>query len=185
MNKKPRQGWQRYGMGVGALVLVAIALSVSNWAQADRKIPAILVLGGAEDREWFAARLAQRMPSAGIYVSSGSPEAYARYVFAKSGIPPERVHLDYRAADTVTNFTTMVEKLLADGVTDVYLVTSAFHMPRARAIGTIVLGSRGLVIHPQPVPTPHAPEPAGKIARDSLRSLFWLVTGAAPSKALP
>jgi len=170
---------------MAVLVLGAIALSIGSWAQADRKVPAILVLGGAEDREWFAARLAQQMPTARIYVSSGSPEDYARYVFEKSGISLERVHLDYRAADTVTNFTTMVEPLLADGVTDVYLVTSTFHMPRARAIGTIVLGSRGLAIHPEPVPTPHAPEPAGKIARDSLRSLLWLVTGAAPSKALP
>lgn len=182
-NKKPRWGWQ--GLGVVALMLLTVALAMGRWAQTDRQVPAILVLGGAEDREWFAARLAQQMPTATVYVSSGSPEPYARYVFEKSGIDLNRVHLDYRAADTVTNFTTIVDRLLADGVTDVYLVTSAFHMPRARAIGAIVLGSRGLSIHPQPVPTRHDPEPAGKIARDSLRSLFWLVTGAAPSKAVP
>jgi len=55
---------------------------------------AIFVLGGATERERFAAKFAQQHPRLPIWVSSGSPEAYARKVFARAGIKKSRVHLD-------------------------------------------------------------------------------------------
>lgn len=57
---------------------------------------AIFVLGGATERERFAAKFAQQHPNLPIWVSSGSPEAYARKVFARAGIKKSRVHLDYK-----------------------------------------------------------------------------------------
>ena len=62
---------------------------------------ALLVLGGHEERERFAAKLAQKYPHLPIWVSSGSPQAYAQKIFAQAGIEAERLHLDYRAQDTV------------------------------------------------------------------------------------
>ncbi|MBD2177773.1 YdcF family protein [Pseudanabaena sp. FACHB-1998] len=139
---------------------------------------AILVLGGAPSREKFAAQFALQHPSLPIFVSSGSPEEYAQYVFDSAGINRSRVILDYRAVDTVTNFTVMVKELQSRKITDVYVLTSDFHMPRALVIGKIVLGSRGIEMHPVTIPSKIQSENPAKSLRDGLRSVFWLVTGS-------
>jgi hypothetical protein len=51
-------------------------------------------------------------------------------------------------------------------------------MPRAIVIGKIVLGSRGIQIHPVAVPTDAKSENPTKSLRDGLRSVFWIVTGS-------
>ncbi len=138
---------------------------------------ALLVLGGHEERERYAAKLAQAYPDIPIWVSSGSPEDYAEKIFIKQGIDRDRLHLDYRASDTVTNFTTLVDELKAQGIDSVYLVTSQNHMKRARVIAEIVLGSRGIELKPMAVPSNNPPEPIEKLLRDSARSVLWLTTG--------
>jgi|GEM_PF-705569 uncharacterized SAM-binding protein YcdF (DUF218 family) len=142
-----------------------------------REPQAILVLGGSPSRENFAAQFALQHPQLPIFVSSGSPKEYAEYVFDSAGIEPDRVHLNYDAVDTVTNFTVMVKKLEEQKITDVYVLTSEFHMPRALVIGKIVLGSRGITMHPVTVPSTIRAENPAKALRDGLRSVFWLVTG--------
>ncbi|MDY7014018.1 MAG: YdcF family protein, partial [Cyanobacteriota bacterium] len=129
----------------------------------------IFVLGGEERRESFAAQFAQDHPDLPIWVSSGSPQAYAERLFANRGVNRDRVHLDYQAQDTVTNFTTAVDRLKAKGVDSVYLVTSDDHMPRARVVGEIVFGSRGITIKAIAVPTEREPEPLQKCVRDGVR----------------
>ncbi|MEC4805500.1 MAG: YdcF family protein [Jaaginema sp. PMC 1079.18] len=138
---------------------------------------AIIVLGGEEKRELFAARFAHQHPDLPIWVSSGSPEGYAKLLFAKLGIEGDRINLDYQAKDTVTNFTTLVDRLEAQGVDSVYLVTSDDHMRRARVVGEIVFGSRGIIIKPVIVPTNREPEAMTKSVRDGARALLWLTTG--------
>jgi len=138
---------------------------------------AILVLGGAEERELFAAKFAREHPKLPIWVSSGSPEGYAKRVFAKAGIDKSRVHLDYQAVDTVTNFTTLVDRLQAQGIESVYLITSAYHMRRARVVGEIVFGSRGIVVKPIRIPSRRSPEPIEKSLRDGARAILWVTTG--------
>ncbi len=163
------------------LLLSALAVSLwfgykqleSSWLQPE----AVFVLGGHEERERFAAKLAQKHPDLPIWVSSGSPQDYAEKIFAKAGIEKDRLHLDYRAKDTVTNFTTIVDELKARGINSVYLVTSENHMLRARLIGQIVFGSRGIVFKPISVPSDSPPEPLEKCLRDGVRAIFWLATG--------
>ncbi|MEE3718850.1 YdcF family protein [Tumidithrix elongata RA019] len=153
--------------------------SFSNLTHRVEQEPqAILVLGGSPSREKFAARFALNHPNLPIFVSSGSPEEYAKYVFDQAGVPRNRIHLDYRAVDTVTNFTTMVDALRDRNVTDVYLITSDFHMPRAEVIGNIVLGSRGIKIHPISIPSSREDEAPVKSLRDGFRSVVWLFTGS-------
>jgi uncharacterized SAM-binding protein YcdF (DUF218 family) len=135
---------------------------------------AIFVLGGATERERFAAKFAQKHSGLPIWVSSGSPEAYAQKVFARAGIKKSRVNLDYQALDTVTNFTSLVDVFQAQGIGSVYLITSSDHMRRARVIGEIVFGSRGIQLKPVPVPTQRTPEPPEKCLRDGMRALLWL-----------
>lgn len=138
---------------------------------------ALLVLGGAIEREEFAAKFASGHPELEIWVSGGSNIEYAEWIFAQAGIESDRVHLDYRAVDTVTNFTTLVDKLRSRGITSIYLVTSDDHMRRASIIGEIVLGSRGIGFKPLSVPSGREPEPIEKAIRDGARAFFWLATG--------
>jgi uncharacterized SAM-binding protein YcdF (DUF218 family) len=138
---------------------------------------AIFVLGGHEDRERFAAKLALEHPNLPIWVSSGSPQQYATKIFTNAGVDDDRLHLDYQAKDTVTNFTTLVEDLKAKGIDSVYLITSDNHMNRARIIGEIVFGTQGIILKPLSVPSDGSPEPIEKIVRDGGRSLLWLLTG--------
>ncbi len=175
-----QMGWLK-GVGLGLAVLVC-AGAVWEGSRQVRSLSArpdaILVLGGAEERERYAARMARELPDLEVWVSSGSPRWYAERIFDGAGVAPERVRLDYRAQDTVTNFTTLADELQARGVNAVYLVTSERHMLRARLIGEIVFGSRGILLVPASVPSErHLPAEPSKAARDGLRSLFWVATG--------
>jgi uncharacterized SAM-binding protein YcdF (DUF218 family) len=118
-------------------------------------------------------------------VSSGSPEAYAQRVFARAGIKKSRVHLDYQAVDTVTNFTTLVDQFQAEGIRSIYLITSDDHMRRARVIGDIVFGSRGIAIKSVPVPSGREPEPTEKCLRDGARAILWVSTAPADASSSP
>jgi len=138
---------------------------------------ALLVLGGDKQRELFAAKFAQNYPSLPIWVSSGTNPEFAEWVFSEAGIKSDRLHLDYRAVDTVTNFTTLVDELQAKGIESVYLITSDDHMRRAQIIGEIVLGSRGISFKPVAVPSGRTPEPIEKAVRDGARAIVWLTTG--------
>ena len=163
------------------LSAVATSLCVGFKFQPARQInstpEALLVLGGHEERERFAAELARQHPQLPIWISSGSPQEYAQKIFAKAGVNRDRLHFDYRASDTVTNFTTLVDELNAQGIDSVYLITSENHMKRAQIIGEIVLGSRGIEFEPVAVPSSNPPEPVEKCWRDGARSILWLFTG--------
>ncbi len=139
-----------------------------------------LVLGGAPERERFAAQFAQNHPEVEIWVSSGSNPEYAQWVFEEAQVPTAQWQLDYQAVDTVTNFTTLVDKLQARKIDEVYLITSDYHMRRATAVAQIVLGSRGIEFKPVAIPTqqqPEQPETLLREVRDAMRSLLWVVTG--------
>ncbi|NJO41037.1 MAG: YdcF family protein [Cyanobacteria bacterium CRU_2_1] len=143
------------------------------WSQPQ----AVLVLGGATEREKFAAEFAKVHPNLDIWVSSGSNPEYAEWVFSEAGIDPDRIHLDYQAVDTVTNFTTLADELKSRGITSIYLITSDYHMRRAVVIGEIVLGSRGIDFKPIEVPSGQSSEPFDKVIRDAARAILWITTG--------
>lgn len=138
---------------------------------------AMLVLGGAVERENFAAEFARQHPELPIWVSGGSNPEYTQGVFADAGIDPRRLHIDREAVDTVTNFTTLVEQFRAKGISRVYLITSDYHMRRARIIGEVVFGSRGILLQPVSVPSNHDMEPLSKSLRDGARAILWVATG--------
>ena len=138
---------------------------------------ALFVLGGHEERECFAAKLAQKYPHLPIWVSSGSPANYAQQIFERAGISSDRLHLDYQASDTVTNFTSLVAELKDQGIDSVYLITSDNHMSRARLVGEIVFGSQGIILKPISVPSQSPPESWKKSLRDGARAILWLTTG--------
>jgi uncharacterized SAM-binding protein YcdF (DUF218 family) len=141
---------------------------------------AVLVLGGSTkylEREKFTADFVRKHPNLPIWISGGSPPRYTKRIFARAGIDPHRLHMDYEAVDTVTNFTTLVDDLQARGIKSVYLITSDFHMPRACIIGEIVLGSRGINFQAVSVPSEKPSEPMQKSLRDGARAILWVTTG--------
>jgi uncharacterized SAM-binding protein YcdF (DUF218 family) len=139
----------------------------------------IFVLGGEEEREIFGAKFAHTHPELPVWISSGAPPNYAKKVFKKAGVSGDNLHLDYRAIDTVTNFTTLVDRFKSQGISSVYLVTSDDHLPRARIIGEIVFGSKGIKVKPITFESGRDSEPIQKTIRDGFRSVLWLITGYA------
>lgn len=141
---------------------------------------AILVLGGSTkrlEREKFTANFAKQYPKLPIWISGGSPPSATKKVFIKAGIDSKRLYLDYRANNTVENFTTLVDDLHKRRIKKLYLVTSDYHMRRATVIGEIVLGSRGIDFQAVSVPSGNNSEPIEKSIRDGVRSIVWVATG--------
>ncbi|MEG4323199.1 MULTISPECIES: YdcF family protein [unclassified Microcoleus] len=178
LNKRRYQRWRpsrSFWFLVG--LLMACWFGYQQLKSEFQRPQALLVLGGATEREVFAAKFAQEHPALPIWVSSGSNPEFAEWVFSEAGIKSDRLHLDYRAVDTVTNFTTLVDELKDRGIESVYLITSDDHMRRAQIIGEIVLGSRGISFKPVAVPSGRTPEPVQKAVRDGARAILWLTTG--------
>lgn len=174
----PVRSFRFIGRVVSGLILVL--LFGFGYRQVEgmwRHPQAVLVLGGAAERERFAAEFAKQHPELPVWVSSGSNPEYAEWVFTEAGIDPTRIHLDYRAVDTVTNFTTLADYFKTRNIRSVYLITSDYHMRRAQVIGEIVLGSRGIDFQPVAVPSKRSPEPMNKVVRDAARAVLWVTTG--------
>lgn len=171
-----------------SLVALLAALTYLRYQQQFLSPSVALVLGGAPERERYAAQFALSHPNVEIWVSSGSNPEYAQWVFDEAQVPTEQWHLDYQAVDTVTNFTTLVQALEERNIEDVYLLTSDYHMRRASIIAQIVLGSRGIRFKPIAIPTeqpPEKPESIVREVRDGARSILWITTGKTGSEWRP
>jgi len=139
----------------------------------------ILVLGGDPAREEAAARLA-RHDGLPVVVSGGSNPEYAHWLFEeREGLTADRFRLDYRARDTLSNFTSLVDDLQRARIRHALLVTSSDHMDRALLVGRIVAGSRGIHLTPVPVPCGElcVEESRGRVLGDAARAVLWVVSG--------
>ncbi len=179
-NFHPLRKKYRFFFLASVLIVVLFSIIPVGLAIATTNAPlpqAILTLGGGSAREEFTAKFAQMYPSLEIWVSSGTPPNNAREIFQKAGIPNTRVHIDSRAVDTLTNFTSLVADFKQRNFQHIYLITSDFHMQRAEAIATLVLGSQGIAFTPVFVPSDKPPESWLLVLRDSCRALIWVFTG--------
>jgi uncharacterized SAM-binding protein YcdF (DUF218 family) len=175
--KRAKRTKKRFIVCQIALLLFIGAIAYHQIRGYLRQPQAIFVLGGAIEREKFAAEFAQEHPDLPIWISSGSNPEYTEWVFQEAGIDPDRLHLDYQAIDTVTNFTTLVDEFQAHQIDSVYLITSDYHMPRARVIGGIVFWSRGIDFRAIAIPSDRPVESLDKVLRDGARSILWIFTG--------
>lgn len=173
--------YQRLGtISLIAIILIGLGIIPLRLAIATYQAPqpqGIFVLGGYPNREEAAAQLAKYYLDLDVWVSSGQLPKTAHTIFQSAGITLDRLHLDYRATDTVTNFTTLVAEFKRRRIQHLYIVTSDYHMPRAKAIATLVLGSQGITFTPVSVPSSEPPESSMRIVRDSGRSILWIMTG--------
>ena len=140
---------------------------------------AIFVLGGNFERTRFAGEFWQSRRDLDIWVSDFSYTLDEhRRILKKFGVSEEQLHLDGTATDTVTNFTTLVDDFVDDNLQHIYLITSDYHMKRSRAIATVVLGSRGVVVTPVAVASRRdEDESLVRVVRDFGRSLLWVFSG--------
>ncbi len=146
-------------------------------ARFQQPIPqAILTLGGDTQREVFTAQFAKTHQYLPIWISTGSVPKVGRKIFQDAGILETQFYLDRRATDTVTNFTTLVEDFKKQHIKHLFLITSDFHLPRAKAIAFVVLGSQGIAFTPVSIPTDQQPESKLKIVRDITRAFIWIFT---------
>lgn len=160
-------------------VVFGLALSRGLWWPSPPPPQLILVLGGDAERERVAAHLA-RTDGLPVVVSGGTNPEYATWLFrVREGLPPAQVRLDYRARDTLTNFTSLVDDLRRSRIRHALLVTSTDHMERALLVGRIVAGSRGIHLTPVAVSCGKAciTESPAKVWGDGLRALVWVVSG--------
>lgn len=181
MPKSQRKWTMVRKLGVSMLLLLLLLSIIPvRLTIADAQAPqpqAIFVLGGDKSREAAAAELARHYPDLDVWLSSGELPQQAYEIFAAAQVAPERLHLDYRATDTVTNFTTLIPEFKRRQIQHLFLVTSDFHMLRAQAIATVILGSEGIAFTSVAVPSNRQQESKLHIARDVGRSLLWLITG--------
>lgn len=177
---------RRRGAGAGCLPLLLLVaaggllvLSRPWWWPAPARPQLVLVLGGETAREAVGARIA-REEGLPVVVSGGTNPEYAHWLFEQQeGLPPNQVRLDYRARDTLTNFTSLVDDLRRERIRHALLVTSTDHMDRALLVGRIVAGSRGIHLTPVPVSCGDlcVVESRRKVWGDGARALYWLVSG--------
>ena len=166
-------------------VLLGLSLFCLQRSQPSFTPQAILVLGGHEQREQFAAQFAQQHPDLPVWLS-GVWRPYAQPVFIQAGIAPERLHFEQTAAvDTLTNFTTTVDDLKAEGINHIYLITSDYHMRRAQWIAQVILGNRGIAFEPVAIPSEEEGEPLELAVLDGGRAILWVTTGRTGASLKP
>lgn len=164
-------------LGFFSTLIVSIPVRLAIARSQNPQPQAILILGGSHNRESFTAKFAHLYPTIPIWLSTGSNDRISRQIFEAGKIDLDRVYFDHRATDTVTNFTTLVEDFRQQKIKHLYVVTSDYHISRASAIATIVLGSRGIAFTPISVPEKRASESSLKIMRDTVRAFVWVMTG--------
>ncbi|MBT67090.1 MAG: hypothetical protein CMN98_08120 [Synechococcus sp. NP17] len=174
-------GWRSTLLIFAALIWAAAIGPLKPFRQAlttAQPPQRILVLGGDLDRERVGMRLAQQLELP-LVVSGGSNPEYAQWLLKDAGMDQSRVVLDYRANDTFSNFTSLVDDLKSEGVRHLLLVTSEDHLARAMTVGRVVAGSRGIRLTGVPVSCQPScrKEALGKLLGDGIRALTWVITG--------
>ncbi|AFZ44946.1 protein of unknown function DUF218 [Halothece sp. PCC 7418] len=160
---------------VARVMMIPIQIAIAQFQSPQPQ--AIFVPGGGKSRDRAAAKLAQAHPKLPIWISSSSAPEWTNDYFQEVGISLSRLHLDYCAVDTVTNFTCLVDQLKANQIQHVYLLTSDFHLPRAQVIAFFIFGSRNIAVTPISIPSEKSSEPWFSTFRDSIRSMVWILTG--------
>jgi uncharacterized SAM-binding protein YcdF (DUF218 family) len=126
----------------GRRVLAPGTAGVSEWDDADRFFGGLeLFDAGKAPLLVFTGGWSPRSPES-------PPEGEVLAVWAaRWGVPPEAIIVTDRVTNTAEEAAAVAALLAPRGARSVLLVTSAFHVPRARAL----FERAGLVVHPFPV----------------------------------
>ena len=170
--------------GLQLMLLVAIALgitfAVGNSMRlrhaASGDVDAFLVLGGSIQREIHVARLATEYPDIPILISKGSDDPCILLIFQRERAAIENVWLENCANSTFGNFYFTQPILQQWGVRRLKLITSPSHLPRAKWLAQIILGSHGIWVETDLVDETGVPgnrESLPKTLVDTFRGFLW------------
>ena len=136
-----------------ALILIIFRVSLPFLkAITSNKLPELVfVLGGDIDREMAGMEIAKQL-NLPLLISSGSNPEYSDWLIKDKEMSSYLITKDYRAVDTLTNFTSLIDELYEENVSHLLLVTSDYHIKRAKSIGHIIAGSRGIKITSLSIP---------------------------------
>lgn len=135
----------------------------------------ILHLGGRVSRIQQTALTALRHPAALVLISTESDPVGCLQALQTAGVARSRIWFDYRAWDTVTEFT-LLDKLLRlrMGCTELWVVTDNLHARRARAIARCWALGRGIRVHSSTLQGVEGEaERLGSLLGDCARVLVW------------
>ena len=145
-------------------------------------------LGGSIQREIYVGVQAAEHPETPIIISSGSQDPCIKLIFQKylaSMRSPslqstilKNVWLEKCAKSTFGNFYYSIPILKRWHVKKVKLITSSTHLPRAKWMAQILLGSHEIWVEPDIINEKGVPgnrESWLKTSLDVTRSLFWAV----------
>lgn len=169
--------WLIINLVILLIIIGFIPVRLTSARLLNPKPQAIFMLGGGAIREVYTAQFAQNHPNLPIWISSGITISESEQIFQEQGINLERVNWDLKATDTVTNFTTLVDTFKQNKINHVYLITSDFHMKRAKTIAYFVFGSKGIAYTTVSVSDVNITESNLRIYRDAIRSVVWIFTG--------
>jgi uncharacterized SAM-binding protein YcdF (DUF218 family) len=144
----------------------------------SQPVNAFFVLGGSISRETYVVQQAKQYPQIPILISHGSPDPCIWLIFQREFASLESVWLEKCANSTFENFYYGIPILRHWGVDKVKLITSPTHLPRAKWMAQILLGSHGIWVEPEIVPEVGIPgnqESWVKTGLDVTRSLFWAI----------
>ncbi len=178
-----------YLISIFSILLFIVSKSIYPFLKAiinNQSPQLILVLGGDIDREVSGMKIAKEL-ALPILISGGSNLEYSNWLIKKENIPSTLVRRDYRAEDTMTNFTYIVDELYQENINHILLITSDYHLSRAKIVGEIISGSRGIKVTSLSVPCPSSckKEDDRKRNIDLIRTLTWVITGKDLKKILP
>ncbi|MEL6461235.1 MAG: YdcF family protein [Cyanobacteria bacterium J06621_15] len=160
-------------------LLVAVWLfftTITVFFASSKPIDAFFVLGGSIKREIYVAQLAKKYPQIPILISSGSKDPCIWLIFQRETASMDKVWLEKCADSTFDNFYYSIPILEEWGVHNVKLITSTTHLPRAKLMAQILLGSHRIWVSPDIIKEKGIPgnqEYWWKTGLDITRSIFW------------
>jgi uncharacterized SAM-binding protein YcdF (DUF218 family) len=175
---------RRCRLGLGLFIVSVILLgwllmnALSLQAAASRSVDTFFVLGGSIRREIYVAQLAKQHPETRVLISQGSEAPCILLIFQREKASIRQVWLERCANSTFDNFYFNIPTLKRWGVRKVKLITSSTHLPRAKWIAQILLGSQGIWVESDIVGEQGIPgnrESVLKTGLDVTRSLVWAV----------
>lgn len=187
MKRSRKYFWHQYRL-LKSLLIAVLAILVLLFASllpkvilmltSHHSLPAdvFLVLGGSINREIYVARLAKQYPNMPILISQGSDDPCILLIFQREQAPIDNVWLEKCAESTFGNFFFTAPILKTWHAKKVKLITSQTHLPRAKLLAEIILGSQGIAVDLDIAPETGIPgndESIFKTTIDVTRSLFW------------
>ena len=144
----------------------------------QKQVDLFFVLGGSIRREIYVSQLAKQFPNTRILISTGSDDPCIFKLFEQINAPTEQVWLEKCADSTFGNFFFSLPLLKQWQINHVKLITSASHLPRAKWMGQILLGTHGIWMEVDVVEetgTPGNQESPLKTVLDLIRALLWAI----------